>query len=316
MITKDHFLEPEERCGEVISREKKMAWKSMLDMLEIFIQVCKKYGFTYYAMGGTMLGAARHKGMIPWDDDIDVMMPRKDYDAIQSVLQKELPDGMFMQSTLTDKEYMNPHFKIRDSRTSGIDMNYFNSGIYCNFGIFLDVFPIDGVPEGNDYKKQLKDYPWLKAYERNAYRRNFDSVRSVLRHFKYRLKFMLRGRKRFIKWRDNFFARYKLENCKEWVAAAANFTYECRYRWPKECFEGGTVELPFEYLTVTVPRDYEKMLTLTYGDWHKFVKGAALHSGLILDANVPYEEKLKELKLVKANYLTELIRPFVQMFKK
>ena len=128
------FLEPETRCDTYISAGRKLAWKCMLDMLEEFIRVCEKYGFSYYAMGGTMLGAARHKGMIPWDDDIDVMMPRDDYNKIQKVLQAELPAHMFVQSTLTDPNYFNPHLKIRNVRTSGILMSYVQRGISFNQG--------------------------------------------------------------------------------------------------------------------------------------------------------------------------------------
>ena len=91
------------------------------------------------------------------------------------------------------------------------------------------------------------------------------------------------------------FSRFRLENCEEWVAAAANFNYTSRYRWPASCFEGGTVELQFEYLTISVPVQYEKMLEITYGDWRKFVKGDSMHEGLILDACVSYPEKLKGL---------------------
>lgn len=295
-LGREKFLRPEVRNDTVISAEKKAAWKSMLDMLEVFIAVCKKHHLVYYAMGGTMLGAARHQGMIPWDDDIDVMMPREDYDRIQQILPSELPPHMFLQSTLTDPYYLNPHIKIRDSRTSGIDMRCVKKGLRYNYGIFLDIFSIDGVP--NDARQLAAQSRGFRAFHRmemDTYNHDFKLKRERLSHWICWLRFHLMGRKRFYHKRERFFARYRLSECDEWVAAAATFTYKSRYRWPARLFDGGTVELPFEYLQVAVPAQYERMLELTYGDWRKFVKGDSLHGQLLLDAEVPYPQKLKML---------------------
>lgn len=295
---RENFLEPETRCDTYISAEKKLAWKCMLDMLEEFIRVCKKYNFTYYAMGGTMLGAARHQGMIPWDDDIDVMMPREDYDRIQEVLQKELPSYMFLQSTLTDEQYMNPHLKIRDSRTSGIDLRYVSKGYHFNHGIFIDIFPLDGCPDDeSQLRRQIRKSVFWKRCELFTYGNNHKTPKALLKHYYCRLVVALMGRARYYRLRERFFAKYDIASCGRLVASAATFGYDTRYAWPVELFDGETIELPFEYLTVSVPKQYEKILSITYGDWHTLVRGDSMHGELILDARTPYPQKLLGMTL-------------------
>ena len=92
------FLNEEVRCGYVVTHEMKKAWAVMLDLLAELDRVCKKNNIKYYANGGTMLGAVRHKGFIPWDDDIDVMMFREDYDRLMEIGPKEFTYPYFFQN--------------------------------------------------------------------------------------------------------------------------------------------------------------------------------------------------------------------------
>ncbi len=77
------FFEQEERCDFLVTEKRKKIWAVLLDLLIKFDFVCKKYSLTYFLADGTLLGAARHQGFIPWDDDIDVSMPREDYEKFQ-----------------------------------------------------------------------------------------------------------------------------------------------------------------------------------------------------------------------------------------
>lgn len=92
---KEQFLKPEVRCDTYIGIEMKQVWFAELQMLEKFIELCKNYHLAYQMVGGSLLGAIRHKGFIPWDDDIDIGMPRPDYDRFVEVAGKELKYPFF-----------------------------------------------------------------------------------------------------------------------------------------------------------------------------------------------------------------------------
>ena len=100
----DSFYKEEERCGYVVSAHMKKVWAVELDLLYQLQQVCEKYGIKYYGSAGTILGAERHKGMIPWDDDIDIMMMRDQYDLLCSHAD-EFEEPYFLQTFDTDEGY-------------------------------------------------------------------------------------------------------------------------------------------------------------------------------------------------------------------
>lgn len=106
-------------------------------------KVCQEHNLIYYIWAGTMLGAVRHKGFIPWDDDIDIAMPRPDYDRLIEHCREWLPQPYEMVSAETDPVYPLPFAKIQDADTTLIERMHLK---YVG-GIYIDVFPIDAVPE-------------------------------------------------------------------------------------------------------------------------------------------------------------------------
>lgn len=116
-------------------------------ILNILLQVhdaCLKHQLRYYIWAGTMIGAVRHKGFIPWDDDLDIAMPRPDYDRLVSHCREWLPEQFEMVCAENDKVYPLPFAKIQDAHTTLIERMHLR---YLG-GIYIDVFPIDGVPSG------------------------------------------------------------------------------------------------------------------------------------------------------------------------
>ena len=98
--------------------------KTELEILKDFIKICKKYNLTYFATGGTAIGALRHQGFIPWDDDIDVCMLRKDYERFMEVAPKEMGDRYVFMDTHTEKKYPLMFGKMIKKGTSFIEDAY------------------------------------------------------------------------------------------------------------------------------------------------------------------------------------------------
>lgn len=130
------------------------AQKVMLDILIEVHKICVKHNITYWLEAGTLLGAVRHKGFIPWDDDIDISMPREDYEKFLEIAQRELPSDLFLQTNKTDPEYSREITKVRKLNTLLIETGETGNENYCH-GIFIDIFPYD-------YYKKAWFVKWMR----------------------------------------------------------------------------------------------------------------------------------------------------------
>ena len=120
-----------------------------LDLLKKVKQICEKYGLVYYLDSGTLLGAVRHKGFIPWDDDIDITMPYKDYCIFLTLAQKELGDKFFVQNFNTEDGFNRGFTKIRINNTTYVSTENLDSHIHQ--GIWIDIFPLIFVGSKVEY---------------------------------------------------------------------------------------------------------------------------------------------------------------------
>ena len=127
-------------------QELKDLWKVELDILSAFQEVCNKYNLTWYADGGTLLGAVRHQGFIPWDDDIDIIMPFEDY-MLLSKLSKEFKGSYFLQSWETENGFEPYHMKLRRSDTTGYCDKEKRYPSDWNRGVSIDVFALCNIPD-------------------------------------------------------------------------------------------------------------------------------------------------------------------------
>ena len=130
-----------------------------LELWKEFDRVAKKHNLRYFLFNGTLIGAARHKGFIPWDDDFDIAMPRKDYDRLQYELSSEFEKPFFFQSILSDPTHFNGLNRLRKSDTTMI-LRY-DYGHPCNNGVYMDIYPLDNLPDSRkaynkiNYEAQL-----------------------------------------------------------------------------------------------------------------------------------------------------------------
>lgn len=120
-------------------------WATEQEILDVIHQVCTEHGLRYSLAYGTLIGAVRHRGFIPWDDDIDLMMPREDYEKLLAVWDQTAPKGYILQNTKTDPDFTQNFTKIRKDHTTFLQDEAERTKHYHK-GIFIDIFPGDRVP--------------------------------------------------------------------------------------------------------------------------------------------------------------------------
>ena len=129
-----------------------------LEILKDFIAICKKHNLNYFATGGTAIGALRHKGFIPWDDDIDVCMLRDEYERFMEIAPKELGDKYLFMTTETEKKYPLMFGKMVKKGTRFIEEAYEQADY--PLGIYIDIFPYDKTPESEKLRKKWQKKTW------------------------------------------------------------------------------------------------------------------------------------------------------------
>lgn len=249
-----------EKQNQVSIRDIQIA---IFNILCRFDEICKKHSITYYLTGGTALGAVRHKGFIPWDDDIDVAMPRSEYERFSRCAQKELGDSYFWQTHQTDPNYHLLFGKIRKNNTYAEET--FNIPHLLHNGIFIDVFPLDGAP--NRLFRKL-NFGIPKYINRLIFRKNVG--RKIQDGFIEEV-WMLAAQilpYPFLHWiLAMCISLYPYERSKYFVNLGGAYSYE-KETAPKTWLNPPKYML-FEKRLFPVMKDYDLFLKHLYGDYMK-----------------------------------------------
>ena len=302
IYTPEGFLDEEVRCGWRVTTKMKKVWAIEIAMLEEVRKICERHGLTYYAIAGTAIGAVRHKGFIPWDDDLDIAMKRDEYDRFITYAEKELEFPFFLQTPTNDKPFYHKNFvKIRHSLST---MTSLNDGCFpYNNGVFIDVFPLDCYD----------DIPSINAFCR------LEKIRTVVAwnriHCKYIKGFSGANVLRKIAWVlsplilcgsvESYYIKHE-EKCRKlsnpdmpklgvvygWMKPGVDHK---RRAHDKDVFDGVIYE-DFEYIKIPLPVGYDRMLRQEYGDYMEFppVEERGKHHGFELDPDIPYKEYCSE----------------------
>lgn len=278
------FFDEENRDGFVVPEMMKRAWAAEMEVLAVIDDVCKKHDIHYYAAFGTLLGAVRHKGFIPWDDDIDLCMLRDDYDRFIQVAPDSLEEGFVLSGAYGSCERLwaaNTESQLRVIADETIlllpkYMNRFHGFPYPRVGV--DIFPMDNLPEDKDAQLDMvREIVDLQYTVKNW--RSFQKERKLLERLKkhaarWGTKYDMNdedGTKRNLILKiDEISASYRNEDTDK----VANILYLNVPKDPenfkgylglrKEWYGEGTL-LPYEQTNIRVPTDYQSVLRYTYG---------------------------------------------------
>lgn len=236
-----------------------------LDMLLYFQRICKENSFKFYLTGETLLGAIRHKGFIPWDDDIDVCMPRKDYEKFLSICQRD--NSQYMIRSAKFGNFLAPYTKIVDRETL-VEYKYYQDEMDSQ--LWIDILPIDGLPKSID--KVRKIYRICKIYRKIF---ALSSVRLgegrtfIHKYIKYLIKPVARlyGQRRAARKLEQLALTYSYNNCK-YVGAITWGLYGESERMLKSEFEKETL-VEFEGALYPTFSCWDSYLKRLYGDYMK-----------------------------------------------
>lgn len=236
-----------------------------LEILKEIDRVCEKHKILYWLEGGSMLGAVRHHGFIPWDDDLDIAMFRDDYNRFLKVAPQELKSDYFLQTEETDPDYPLFFAKVRKNNTF-LDEKQL-SQFQIHRGIFVDIFPVDRMPMTDSQIKRHRIYLWLlfRLYFQTGKR--VLPVSSVLS--KPEISFFLRNvRLNKIKLRNYINKIYTKYNLRERYRYTSSWTMSQKMSWLyKKEWHDSFMEVKFEDMTVKIPGGYHELLTHAYGDY-------------------------------------------------
>lgn len=250
----------------------KKQWNAtILDILKAFIEICKTHNLRYYCCAGTAIGAVRHHGMIPWDDDIDVIMPRPDYDRLLEIAKHE-DFGKYQIVTPYDDETYPLYFsKLVNRETTLIE----EKDRPCIIGLFIDIFPLDATDDDVEKAKDIH-----RKYSKTINRLNavsshnsFCDYLSLLFHKATLGRFAIKTlgfffrkqiRHHLIQQMDQMSHLYDFEKAKN--VQVYTGSYHFKEIFPKEWLGKGK-EFPFEDTTVLLPEEYDKYLRHFFNDY-------------------------------------------------
>lgn len=284
------FIMDEVRCGYTVPTKLKKIWNIELELLKEILRVCQKYELHPVVYSGTMLGAVRHHGFIPWDDDLDIVLIREDFDKLVHVAEREFTNPIFFQTPLTDRKYFFEYARLRNSETTG--MITWNKSVDYNNGIYVDIYPLDGYVDNKLklgiqllQKKIVKQF-LASYYADDSYKsRKPGWLVGILKRAAH-----LRPYEEWYILFEKIISRYS-ETAERLTLLGHEYHIISKY-WCNKSDLKDIIWVPFEDINVPVPANYDKMLTNFYGDYMEFPpieeRGTWHKSQIIFEPDIPY----------------------------
>ena len=237
--------------------------KVELEILKDVAGFCEAHGLKYFLAYGTLIGAVRHKGFIPWDDDIDIQMPRADYEKFLELYNKEKATDYYYAISPYDELAKHSFVKVIDTRTAKIEQGIKYDGDKY-LGVDIDIFPLDGQPEDEEeykkyYNKKMKVY---RIFNAKICKYSWKGI--IVRGWR-KILAACTTKEKLLKKIEKINAKYKYEDCA--VVGSTDSLYNLiKDRMKKEYYRE-YVQLDFEDSKFRAPIDYHEVLTKIYGNY-------------------------------------------------
>jgi len=297
----------------IVSRKTKKLWAVLLDLLLEFDEVCKRRNIKYFLDGGTLLGAVRHNGFIPWDDDVDVIMTRDEYRKLCECACEEFQHPYFFQNNETDPGSMRGHAQLRNSLTTGILKSEMCDGVPIhrfNQGIFMDIFILDKIPNGDlEYERFAAELSAAKArpfvlreckrcgrcllrghWNLHVLRYGVKGLAYIINDWLLKEDSVREAFDRFDQLAQKYNASPDANRCS---AISFQPLRPIKKRLPVSMFSEQT-DVTFAGYKFPAPKEWDEYLKCHYGDWHEHVVGGCMHGGMLVDTEHPYTDYLKK----------------------
>lgn len=266
----------------------KDVWAAEQSVLDELDRLCTENGLRYSLAYGTLLGAVRHGGFIPWDDDVDIMMPREDYDRLMERWPEIAPKSLILDRCDRDPENCNVFSKARKDHTTFLQFEY-ERDAHFHKGIFNDIFPLDRVPQSKLARKlQYADFAFMLLFNR-GYPSGSKGAVGLAERFLLRLV----PKKRYFAVSQRFARRGRRWNNRPAAYLVCPVTIrDCKRYYPADLFDS-LERIGFQGGTYSAFSKAEEFLTIRYGDFRQLPPEEDRvwkHPPLLVDYERNYEE--------------------------
>ncbi len=287
MSMQDSFLMDEVRCGFMIPAAVKQAWAAELEVITEIDRVCKKHNIQYFADWGTLLGAVRHGGFIPWDDDLDIVMKREDYIKFMTVARFDMEEGFDVRTFRNHEDCWLFMGKVVGRNGFCFEKDHLRRFHNFHYIASVDIFVLDYVhrdPKKEEKRRELCKYMLAVADsivkehqtpEEREYRLKI--VEEMYGKKISRLENSVEMRRYLYGEVEKIFAEVLEQEADKLTQIFPRGLRGDAFQFPKEYYEH-PIYLPFECISMPVPMAYDKMLRQRYGDYARFVKTAGGHN--------------------------------------
>ena len=267
--------------------------KIEFNMLKEVVIICSKLNLTYYLVCGSALGAVKYKGFIPWDDDMDVALPRHDYEAFIKEAQTLLPKNLFLQNYHTEPNFPQIFSKLRNSETTYIEKSV--STLSINHGVYIDIFPLDEYPADKAEQQRLERKKRKLYLKLSVIYSSKKTGRAALWACLGKIFYYDHKIGENVRSLESALSSYKGTHS-DILCNHGNWQGKIEYA-PREQYGNGTWAT-FEGLKVRVPEKYDEYLTQKYGNWRAELppeQQVGHHYAEIVDLNRPYTDYIEKL---------------------